>query len=38
MGQFLYAGKRASLKIGNVLPVGVLPEGTIISNVEGAAG
>jgi len=33
-GQFIYAGKRAALKIGNVLPVGSMPEGTIISNVE----
>jgi large subunit ribosomal protein L8e len=33
-GQFVYCGKKAQLKIGNVLPVGILPEGTIISNVE----
>jgi large subunit ribosomal protein L8e len=33
-GQFIYAGKKASLKIGNVLPLTTLPEGTIISNVE----
>ena len=26
-GQFLYCGKKASLTIGNVLPVGQMPEG-----------
>ena len=33
-GQFVYAGKKAALKIGNVLPVSELPEGTVVSNVE----
>jgi len=33
-GQFIYCGKNAQLKIGNVLPIGSLPEGTVISNVE----
>jgi len=33
-GQFLYCGKKASLAIGNVVPVGNLPEGTVICNVE----
>jgi len=33
-GQFLYCGKKAQLKIGNVLPLHQLPEGTVISNVE----
>jgi len=33
-GQFLYCGKKAQLKIGNVLPISILPEGTVISNVE----
>lgn len=33
-GQFIYAGKHAALTVGNVLPVGQIPEGTIISNVE----
>jgi len=33
-GQFIYAGKHAQLKIGNVLPLHALPEGTVISNVE----
>ncbi|KAI5806585.1 60S ribosomal protein L2 [Peziza echinospora] len=33
-GQFVYAGKKASLNVGNVLPLGVLPEGTVVTNVE----
>eukprot|EP00004_Rigifila_ramosa_P006730 TRINITY_DN17654_c0_g1_i1.p1 TRINITY_DN17654_c0_g1~~TRINITY_DN17654_c0_g1_i1.p1 ORF type:complete len:270 (-),score=47.09 TRINITY_DN17654_c0_g1_i1:71-880(-) len=33
-GQFIYAGKKANLTIGNILPVGGMPEGTIIANVE----
>jgi len=37
-GQFLYCGTRAALTIGNVLPVGQMPEGTIICNVESIVG
>jgi large subunit ribosomal protein L8e len=33
-GQFIYAGKKASLNIGNVLPLGSMPEGTVATNVE----
>jgi len=33
-GQFIYCGRKAQLKIGNVLPLGSLPEGTVVSNVE----
>ncbi|KAJ2782938.1 60S ribosomal protein L2 [Coemansia interrupta] len=33
-GQFIYCGKNAQLAVGNVLPVGQMPEGTIISNIE----
>jgi len=33
-GQFIYVGKKANVKIGNVLPVGEMPEGTIICCVE----
>jgi len=33
-GQFIYAGKKAALKVGNVLPLGVMPEGAIVANVE----
>jgi large subunit ribosomal protein L8e len=33
-GQFVYFGKKAQLAVGNVLPVGEMPEGTICCNVE----
>merc|ERR1719242_1256108 len=29
-GQFIYCGKKAQLKIGNVLPLSSMPEGTLI--------
>jgi len=34
----VYCGQKASLAVGNVLPVNQMPEGTIICNVEGRAG
>jgi large subunit ribosomal protein L8e len=37
-GQFIYAGKNAALTVGNVLPLGSIPEGTVVSNVEEKAG
>merc|ERR1712224_522916 len=37
-GQFIYAGKKANLQIGNILPVGVMPEGTIVCCLEEKAG
>jgi len=37
-GQFIYAGKKAALTVGNVLPLASCPEGTIISNVEAKKG
>ncbi|XP_063966945.1 large ribosomal subunit protein uL2-like isoform X2 [Lytechinus pictus] len=37
-GQFIYCGKRATLNIGNVLPIGQMPEGTVICSVEEKAG
>jgi large subunit ribosomal protein L8e len=37
-GQFIYAGKSAALTVGNVLPLGSVPEGTVVSNVEEKAG
>jgi len=37
-GQFVYCGKRAALTVGNVLPLGAMPEGTIICNVEAKVG
>jgi len=33
-GQFIYCGKKAQMKIGNVLPLSCLPEGTVICNIE----
>jgi len=37
-GQYVYCGAKASLSIGNVLPVGAMPEGTIVCNVEEKVG
>ena len=37
-GAFVYCGKKAALTVGNVLPVGQCPEGTIICNVEEKVG
>eukprot|EP00892_Ulva_mutabilis_P007148 jgi/Ulvmu1/4805/UM020_0090.1 len=37
-GQILYAGKKAQLTIGNIKPVGELPEGTIVCNLEAKQG
>ncbi|SCZ89327.1 BZ3500_MvSof-1268-A1-R1_Chr1-1g01110 [Microbotryum saponariae] len=33
-GAFVYCGKKATLSVGNVLPLAALPEGTIVCNVE----
>lgn len=33
-GQFIYSGKTANLTVGNIMPVGSMPEGTVASNVE----
>jgi len=37
-GQFIYAGKNAALNVGNILPLGAVPEGTVVSNVEEKVG
>ena len=37
-GQYIYCGKKASINIGNILPVGLIPEGTLICNVEQSRG
>lgn len=37
-GQFIYAGKNATLSVGNVLPLSSVPEGTVVSNVEEKVG
>ena len=33
-GQFVYCGSKAQLAVGNVLPIGKMPEGTLISMCE----
>jgi len=33
-GQVVYCGKKATLSVGNTLPIGAMPEGTVICNVE----
>merc|ERR1712071_715209 len=37
-GQFIHCGKKAQLDIGNVLPIGSMPEGTIVCSLEGKTG
>jgi large subunit ribosomal protein L8e len=37
-GQFVYAGKKAVVNVGNVLPLISLPEGSIVCNVESKVG
>jgi large subunit ribosomal protein L8e len=37
-GQFIYAGKKATLNVGNILPLASMPEGTIICNIEAKTG
>eukprot|EP00484_Ammonia_sp_Unknown_P025402 CAMPEP_0197024028 /NCGR_PEP_ID=MMETSP1384-20130603/4683_1 /TAXON_ID=29189 /ORGANISM="Ammonia sp." /LENGTH=204 /DNA_ID=CAMNT_0042452355 /DNA_START=227 /DNA_END=841 /DNA_ORIENTATION=- len=37
-GKYILAGKTAPLYVGNILPVGRMPEGTLICNLEGRLG
>lgn len=37
-GQIVYCGKKATLSVGNVLPLEAMPEGTIVCNVEEKTG
>lgn len=37
-GEFIYCGKRAELRIGNVVQIGTVPEGTVICNIEETPG
>jgi len=37
-GQLIYCGKKAQLIVGNILPLSVLPEGTVVCNVESRPG
>ena len=33
-GQFVYCGYKASVDVGNVIPLEKIPDGTVISNIE----
>jgi len=37
-GQLIELGEKAALKIGNVLPIGKIPEGTVVCNIELSVG
>jgi len=37
-GQSVYCGRKAQLKVGNVLPLSSVPEGTVVSNIESRPG
>merc|ERR1712012_717914 len=37
-GQSVYCGKKSQITIGNIMPVGNMPEGTIVCNLEEKAG
>merc|ERR1712130_760771 len=37
-GQYMYSGRTAPLYVGNILPVGTMPEGTLICNMESIPG
>ena len=37
-GQFVYCGAKAQLNVGNVMPLGAMPEGTVVCNVESVIG
>jgi large subunit ribosomal protein L8e len=37
-GQYIYAGAMAAVAVGNILPIGKIPEGTLVCNLEERAG
>eukprot|EP00455_Lapot_gusevi_P005005 TRINITY_DN1210_c0_g2_i1.p1 TRINITY_DN1210_c0_g2~~TRINITY_DN1210_c0_g2_i1.p1 ORF type:complete len:256 (-),score=83.55 TRINITY_DN1210_c0_g2_i1:105-872(-) len=37
-GQFIYCGKKAQLAVGNVMPLGSMPEGSVVCNIEASPG
>jgi len=37
-GQFIFCGKKAQIAVGNVLPINLIPEGTVVCNVEAKPG
>ncbi|GCA62312.1 ribosomal protein L2 [Kipferlia bialata] len=38
VGQPIYSGKKAELHVGNVMPIGQVPEGTYVANIEAKVG
>lgn len=37
-GMFIYSGRKATMAVGNILPLDALPEGTIVCNIESRIG
>jgi large subunit ribosomal protein L8e len=37
-GQYIFCGEKATVSVGNVLPIGKIPEGTTICNIEAKTG
>merc|ERR1711973_260889 len=37
-GQFVYCGLKAKLQVGNIIPIGSMPEGTVVCNLEEKCG
>merc|ERR1712077_116530 len=37
-GQFIHAGRKAQLNVGNILPIGQMPEGTVVCSLEEKTG
>merc|ERR1712018_222703 len=37
-GQFIHCGKKAQLNVGNILPIGQMPEGTVVCSLEEKTG
>jgi len=37
-GQYIYCGKKAGIAVGNILPVGQMPEGTVVCQLEEKSG
>merc|ERR1711981_570820 len=37
-GQFIHAGRKAQLNVGNILPIGQMPEGTVVCQLEEESG
>merc|ERR1711981_587868 len=37
-GQFIHCGKKAQLNVGNILPIGQMPDGTVVCSLEEKTG